>query len=127
MALRKEERPARAAQGSVASWSRVGWCGGEAVERVRAGMGRRGCGALAALLVALSSCAHAAVQLTGFGATPGPSGAGAATQPKPSSAAPKPAAVPAPDATSDTVGATVASFRVDAGGNATYSIPIQLP
>jgi len=34
---------------------------------------------------------------------------------------------PGADAVSDSVGATVGQFRVDEGGNATYSIPIQVP
>lgn len=36
-------------------------------------------------------------------------------------------ATPARDTTSDKVGATVAQFRVDEGGNATYSLSIQAP
>lgn len=45
----------------------------------------------------------------------------------PASDAPAIATPPARDAASDEVGATAAQFRVDEGGNATYSIPIQLP
>lgn len=37
-----------------------------------------------------------------------------------------PVAIPSLDSTSDAVGATAAQFRVDEGGNATYSIPIQV-
>jgi hypothetical protein len=45
----------------------------------------------------------------------------------PISQAPKVATTPQTDATSDKVGATVAEFRVDEGGNSTYSVPIQIP
>ncbi|MFT3792940.1 MAG: FG-GAP-like repeat-containing protein [Rudaea sp.] len=45
----------------------------------------------------------------------------------PTSDTPVVAATPATDAVSDAVGATAAQFRVDEGGNATYSIPIQVP
>ncbi|HZP86967.1 MAG TPA: SpvB/TcaC N-terminal domain-containing protein, partial [Burkholderiales bacterium] len=44
----------------------------------------------------------------------------------PVSATPVVAAIPATDTTSDQVGATLAQFRVDESGNATYSIPIQV-
>jgi len=45
----------------------------------------------------------------------------------PVSATPKVTAAPATDSVSDKVGATLAEFRVDEGGNSTYSIPIQVP
>jgi len=45
----------------------------------------------------------------------------------PVSDAPILTAVPGRDPASDSVGATVAQFRVDEGGNATYAVPIQLP
>ena len=44
----------------------------------------------------------------------------------PTSAPPSVASIPGTDPTSDAVGATAAQFRVDEGGNATYSIPIQV-
>lgn len=45
----------------------------------------------------------------------------------PVSATPTVVMPPARDSVSDRVGATLASFRVDETGNATYSIPIQIP
>ncbi|HEX7917057.1 FG-GAP-like repeat-containing protein [Rudaea sp.] len=45
----------------------------------------------------------------------------------PTSDSPVTAATPLTDSISDSVGATAARFRVDEGGNATYSIPIQVP
>jgi RHS repeat-associated protein len=45
----------------------------------------------------------------------------------PISVAPVIAPAPASDSTGDSVGATVAQFRVDESGNATYSVPIQVP
>lgn len=45
----------------------------------------------------------------------------------PTSDAPVIASIPTTDSVSDQVGATAAQFRVDEGGNATYSIPIQVP
>ncbi|MHB8743911.1 MAG: FG-GAP-like repeat-containing protein [Sulfuricaulis sp.] len=45
----------------------------------------------------------------------------------PVSATPAFVAPPARDSVSDSVGATLANFRVDEGGNSTYSIPIQIP
>ena len=44
----------------------------------------------------------------------------------PVSATPAVVTPPAQDSVSDRVGATLANFRVDEGGNATYSIPIQV-
>ena len=61
--------------------------------------------------------ANAAAQLIGF--TVGQAVA-------PLSATPIVASLPARDTTSDKVGATIAQFRVDEGGSATYSIPIQV-
>ena len=65
-----------------------------------------------------------------------PSGCSAYTQsssvtvtaviPAPVSSIPIVTATPARDTISDKVGATVAKFRVDEGGNSTYSIPIQV-
>ncbi len=52
--------------------------------------------------------------------------ASATTAPPTISATPGITTAPALDPTSDSVGATVAQFRVDEGGNATYSIPIQV-
>jgi len=63
--------------------------------------------------------ANAAAQLIGFTV-----GQGQAVAPL--SATPIVASLPSRDTVSDKVGATVAQFRVDEGGSATYSIPIQV-
>ncbi|MDR3385410.1 MAG: SpvB/TcaC N-terminal domain-containing protein [Rudaea sp.] len=79
-------------------------------------------GLLWAACCLLASPVFASVQLTGFGVTPSGNG-----QPTPLSVTPLVTSPPALDTTSDAVGATIAKFRVDESGNATYSIPIQIP
>jgi RHS repeat-associated protein len=69
-----------------------------------------------------------ACNLVGCSAFTTSSGTAVSTIPgAPTSSTPTVVSVPATDPVSDAVGATLAQFRVDEAGNATYSVPIQVP